>query len=87
MIITMQNVDKDMARAVAKGLADMGVDVHVKNGNGQIVLAALNLTADKLDPAVVLAMDGVKSCEKSNAFFNLHWPDFLDACLFFRWGH
>lgn len=90
MIILMkEGVEGEVLKKMVLKLFQTGA-VQVEdlnpNENRGVILAVLSVKADKLDPAVIKKMPGVKGCTRSNKYFDRHWPKFYDICYLFNFA-
>lgn len=82
MIIRMKKHSSvEAAKLVARAFQNQGFDVHVKNGDGQLVIAVLGTGANYL---AIGKLPGIARVERNSKLFNSKFAEFREAWQFFR---
>jgi len=85
MIITMKKQANILAiEKVIKTFQEKGFDVHIKNGEGDLVIAVLGQGVDDVDFLVTERLPGVKKIDKGNEFFVENHGRFVEAWQYQR---
>lgn len=73
-----------MVEHIATTFQKRGCDVHIKNGDGNFVIAVLGSGIDEFDFLIARPFAGVDRIERDNGFFNSNHQEFVEAWEFFR---
>lgn len=85
MVIEMEKgVDMSIVKKAIRFFLDRYFDVHIKNGDGKIVLAVFGQDIGKITPPELEWLQGIATVKQSNDLFIKQHKEFLEAWEYLR---